>query len=590
MEQSVKKLYRRLFRYSRPYAGRILVAVGASLLVSGSDVTMARLVKPLVDEVLSGKAREMINLVPLFIVGIAFVKGLGRFLQEYFINTAGQMVVQDIRKDLYGHSLSLSMGYYSRSSTGNVMSRILNDVGTLQSASADVLVDGTRESLTLVGLTALAFYTDWRLATLAFLVLPLTVIPMVFLGRKIKKNMRRGQGALGDLTKVLQEALSGIKVIKAFGSENYEKGRFVRENKRFYHFIRKVMKYNSVTSPTIELLSSIGIGAVVWYGIHRIMSGSMTQGELTSFLAAMIMMYTPVKRLIKVNNKIQQAMGGAERVFELLDEVPDINDAVGAVSIGRVRGEVHFAHVDFAYENEPVLQDFNLRIKPGEVVALVGPSGGGKSTVVGLLTRFYDPQQGRVLIDGQDIRMITMDSLRRNIALVDQETFLFNDSIRDNIRYGCPEASNAAVEEAARLAYADEFIRLLPDGYEQCIGDRGVRLSGGQRQRLCIARAILRDAPILLLDEATSALDTESEAVVQQALANLMKNRTTIVIAHRLSTIMHADKIVVLEKGRICEEGTHEELLSANGVYRRLFEMQFVSRSQAGNAVDSDVR
>jgi ATP-binding cassette, subfamily B, bacterial MsbA len=579
VEQSIHSLYRRLFRYSRPYVGRILVAVAASLLVSGSDVTMARLVKPLVDEVLSGKTREMVNLVPLFIVGIAFVKGLGRFLQEYFIKTAGQMVVQDIRKDLYGHSLSLSMGYYSRSSTGNVMSRILNDVGTLQSASADVLVDGTRESLTLVGLTALAFYTDWRLATLAFLVLPLTVIPMVFLGRKIKQNMRRGQGALGDLTKVLQEALSGIKVIKAFGSENYEEGRFVRENKRFYHFIRKVMKYDSITSPTIELLSSIGIGAVMWYGIQRIMSGAMTQGELTSFLAAMVMMYTPVKRLIKVNNKIQQAMGGAERVFELLDEVPDINDAVGAVSIGRARGEVQFAHVGFAYENEPVLQDFNLRIKPGEVVALVGPSGGGKSTVVGLLTRFYDPQQGRILIDGQDIRMVTMDSLRRNIALVDQETYLFNDSIRDNIRYGCPDASNAAVEEAARLAYADEFIRLLPDGYDQHIGDRGVRLSGGQRQRLCIARAILRDAPILLLDEATSALDTESEAVVQQALANLMKNRTTIVIAHRLSTVMHADKIVVLEKGRICEKGSHQQLLAVDGVYRRLYEMQFASRS-----------
>ena len=579
MEQSIRSLYRRLFRYSRPYVGRILVAVAASLLVSGADVTMARLVKPLVDEVLSGKSRDLVNLVPIFIVGIAFVKGLGRFVQEYFIKTAGQMVVQDIRKDLYGHSLSLSMGYYSRSSTGNVMSRILNDVGTLQSASADVLVDGTRESLTLVGLTALAFYTDWRLATLAFLVLPLTVIPMVFLGRKIKQNMRRGQGALGDLTKVLQEALSGIKVIKAFGSENYEEGRFVRENKRFYHFIRKVMKYDSVTSPTIELLSSIGIGAVMWYGIHRIMIGTMTQGELTSFLAAMVMMYTPVKRLIKVNNRIQQAMGGAERVFELLDEVPDINDAVGAVSIGRARGEVQFAHVGFAYANEPVLQDFNLRIKPGEVVALVGPSGGGKSTVVGLLTRFYDPQQGRILIDGQDIRMVTMESLRRNIALVDQETYLFNDSIRDNIRYGSPNAPDAAVEEAARLAYADEFIRLLPDGYDQHIGDRGVRLSGGQRQRLCIARAILRDAPILLLDEATSALDTESEAVVQQALANLMKNRTTIVIAHRLSTVMHADKIVVLEKGRICEEGSHQQLLAVDGVYRRLYEMQFASRS-----------
>jgi len=579
VEQSIRSLYRRLFRYSRPYVGRILVAVAASLLVSGADVTMARLVKPLVDEVLSGKSRDLVNLVPIFIVGIAFVKGLGRFVQEYFIKTAGQMVVQDIRKDLYGHSLSLSMGYYSRSSTGNVMSRILNDVGTLQSASADVLVDGTRESLTLVGLTALAFYTDWRLATLAFLVLPLTVIPMVFLGRKIKQNMRRGQGALGDLTKVLQEALSGIKVIKAFGSENYEEGRFVRENKRFYHFIRKVMKYDSVTSPTIELLSSIGIGAVMWYGIHRIMIGTMTQGELTSFLAAMVMMYTPVKRLIKVNNRIQQAMGGAERVFELLDEVPDINDAVGAVSIGRARGEVQFAHVGFAYANEPVLQDFNLRIKPGEVVALVGPSGGGKSTVVGLLTRFYDPQQGRILIDGQDIRMVTMESLRRNIALVDQETYLFNDSIRDNIRYGSPNAPDAAVEEAARLAYADEFIRLLPDGYDQHIGDRGVRLSGGQRQRLCIARAILRDAPILLLDEATSALDTESEAVVQQALANLMKNRTTIVIAHRLSTVMHADKIVVLEKGRICEEGSHQQLLAVDGVYRRLYEMQFASRS-----------
>ncbi len=578
MKQSNHSLYLRLFRYSRPYVGRILAAVAASLLVAGSDVTMVRLVKPLVDNILVGGSRGLANLVPLLIIGLALVKGIGRFFQEYYIRTAGQLVVQDIRKDLYGHSLSLSMRFFSRSSVGNVMSKVLNDVGLLQTASADVLVYGARESLTLAGLIALVFYTDWKLATLAFLVLPLIVFPMAFLGKKIKQNSGRGQRAMGELTKVLQEALAGIKVIKAFGSEEYERERFVKENRKFYHFIRKVIKYDSASSPTVELVSYIGIGGVMWYGIQRVLAGSMTQGEFTSFLAAMLMMYAPVKRLTRVNNKIKQAMGSAERVFELLDEVPDIKVVPSAVSIGRARGEVQFCKVDFAYDNETVLQDFNLRINPGEVVALVGPSGGGKSTVVGLLTRFYDPQGGRILIDGQDIRMITMDSLRRNIALVDQETYLFNDSIRDNIRYGCPGASDAAVEEVARLAYADEFIRLLPDGFDQHIGDRGVRLSGGQRQRICIARAILRDAPILLLDEATSALDTESEAVVQQALSNLMKNRTTIVIAHRLSTVMHADKIVVLVKGRICEEGTHQQLLALDGVYRRLYEMQFSER------------
>jgi subfamily B ATP-binding cassette protein MsbA len=287
------------------------------------------------------------------------------------------------------------------------------------------------------------------------------------------------------------------------------------------------------------------------------------------------MMYTPVKRLIKVNNNVQRSLGAAERVFEVLDEIPDIKDLPGAAHLPRVRGTVEFRQVSFAYDDEPVLSDISLRASPGEVVALVGPSGAGKSTLVGLITRFYDPQTGVILVDGEDIRQVTLESLKKNIALVDQETFLFNDTIRNNIRYGRREASDAEVEKAAALAYADEFIRQLPDGYESNIGDRGVRLSGGQRQRICIARAILRDAPILILDEATSALDTESEAMVQRALANLMQNRTTFVIAHRLSTIMHADQIVVLEDGRVIDAGTHHELLGRSGLYRKLYDMQF---------------
>ncbi|MCD4688562.1 MAG: ABC transporter ATP-binding protein/permease, partial [Desulfuromonadaceae bacterium] len=321
--------------------------------------------------------------------------------------------------------------------------------------------------------------------------------------------------------------------------------------------------------------SSFGVAAVCWYGIHRVLSGAMTQGELFSFIAAILMMYTPVKRLTKVSNNIQRAVGAAERVFEVLDVVPEICDAPQAVDLGKVSGEVFFDGVDFAYDKELVIRALSLKIAPGEVVALVGPSGGGKSTVVGMLSRFYDPQQGAIYIDGQDIRQVTLASLKRNIALVDQETFLFNDSIRNNIRYGRPEATDAEVIEAARQAYADDFIRELPGDYENTIGDRGARLSGGQRQRICIARAILRDAPILLLDEATSALDAESEAMVQKALGNLMKNRTTIVVAHRLSTIMHADKIVVLERGTIQEVGRHASLLKGNGLYRKLYEMQF---------------
>ncbi|MEZ4485544.1 MAG: ABC transporter ATP-binding protein, partial [Syntrophotaleaceae bacterium] len=390
MITNAKSLYARLFRYSRPYLGRVLLALAASVLAAGPDIAMAKLVKPFVDNILVAGNWGLINLVPVFIIGLAVIKGAGRYVQGYFIKTAGQMVVQDIRNDLYRHSLSLSMGYFSRSSTGNVMSRILNDVGALQRSAADVLVEGVQESVLLIGLIVTVFQADWKLACIAFVVLPLAVIPASFLGRRIKENTRRGQKTIGNLTRLLQEALSGIKVIKAFGTEKHEQERFEAENLRFYHFIRKVLKYDSAAAPAIEILSAVGAGTVLWYGLHRVQSGSMTQGGLTSFLAAMMMMYTPVKRLTKVSNTIQRSLGAAERVFELMDEVPEIADAPTAKVMPRVKGQLVFDQVGFAYEEEPVLTDFSLEVNPGEVVALVGPSGGGKSTLIGLLSRFYD--------------------------------------------------------------------------------------------------------------------------------------------------------------------------------------------------------
>jgi len=572
------QVYRRLLNYSRPYVRRIVLAMIASLGVAGTDVAIAKLVQPLVDYVLAAENMTLVNLVPVVVIGLALIKGVSRYIQEYFMKTAGQMVVQDLRNNLYRHSIDMSMRYYSKNSVGSLVSRILNDVNMLQKSAADELVTVVREGLTLIGLVGLLFYNDWRLAIVAFVVLPVAVIPASQIGRRIKKYVRKSLTNMSTLTGILQEAFSGIKVVKAFGTEASEKDKFKRENWNFYLRMRKVIRYDSATAPIMEVLASFGAAGVLWYGIQRVMEGAITQGELLSFIAAMGMMYGPMKRLIKTNNVIQKAVGAAERVFEMLDLQPDLTDREDAIDLPRCRGHVVFDKVDFAYDDEPVLRGFSADVPPGKMIAVVGASGAGKSTLIGLLARFYDPVAGQILIDGYDIASVTQSSLKNQIALVDQETFLFHDTLYNNIRYSNVNATDAEVEKAAQLAYADEFIREMPQGYETVIGDRGVRLSGGQRQRICIARAILRDAPILLLDEATSALDTESETVVQKALANLMKERTTFVIAHRLSTIMHADEILVLSEGVLVEQGRHDELLAAGGVYRRLHDMQFKDR------------
>jgi ATP-binding cassette, subfamily B, bacterial MsbA len=569
------KSFRRLIEYCRPYWWRILLAAIASVGVGSLDGALAYLVEPVLKKIFSGKDIRIFVLLPLGIIGLYVLRGVCRFANDYFIRTAGQLAVQDVRNNIYQKNMRLSIGFFSRQPTGALMSRIMNDVTMMQEGVANIITGLFRDGLSVVSLLSIIFYRNWQLAIISFLVIPASVYPAQVIGKKIKNIARKGQGKMGDITAILQETFSGIKVIKAFGLEQREIDKFKRTNREMYEFTRKNIKYEAISSPLMELITSLGIAAVVWVGGSAVMKGTMTAPEFFSFITAMVLVFNPVKRLINSYNTLQRSLGSAERVFEIIDEVPDITDAPGAVELGRCSGEVEFRGVSFRYDDDYVLRKVNLKAHKGEVLALVGPSGGGKTTLVSLISRFYDPAEGAILVDGHDIRSLTLKSLMAQIALVDQETILFNDTIANNIRYGMTKASDDEVQRAAQAAFAHDFIAELPEGYLTNIGDRGVRLSGGQRQRICIARAILKDAPILILDEATSALDTESEQMVQAALNNLMANRTTFVIAHRLSTITHADRILVLEKGEIAETGSHEHLMDLGGIYSRLHGLQF---------------
>jgi len=568
-------VFKRLISYSKPYWWRILIAALASIGVGAMDGAFAYLVEPLLKKIFTENKLYVLAMLPFGVVLLFVFRGTCRFLNDYFVKTAGQLAIQKIRNDVYERCMGLSLGFFKGQPTGVLMSKTLNDVNTMQDGVANMITGFFRDGFSAISLLCVIFYRNWQLAIISFLVIPAMVYPAQLVGRKIKQLSKKGQESMGGLTSVLQETFSGIKVIKAFGLESREIEKFRMRNLEFYGFVRKSIKYDAFSAPLMETITSLGVAAVIWIGGNSVISGKMTSTEFFSFITAMALVYSPVKKLINSYNQLQRSMGAAERVFELIDQESEIVESATPHPLQRARGEVSFANVSFSYDDEPVLQEISLEARKGEIIALVGPSGGGKTTLVSLISRFYDVQGGAVMIDGIDVRNIGLQDLMRQIALVDQETILFNDTIANNIRYGKTDASAAEVEAAAAAAYAHDFILEMPDGYQTNIGDRGVRLSGGQRQRLCIARAILKDAPILILDEATSALDTESEQMVQSALDNLMANRTTFVIAHRLSTVLHANRIVVLEGGRVVESGTHAELLASDGLYCKLHSMQF---------------
>jgi subfamily B ATP-binding cassette protein MsbA len=567
----------RIVSYLRNYRLRLLGAFLCSAGVALLQAVNAWLVKPVLDDIFIGRNQELLMILPLIILGVAILKASFSYGQSYLMGYVGQWLVADVRQQLFIHIVRLPIRFHDANTSGRLMARVISDVNEMSNAIPSVLKDIFQQGLTFVALIGVAFYQNWKMATVVLVVLPLSGYVLIRFGKRIRKLSKKGQESIGSMASVLKEAFTGIKVVKAYGQEEKEGRRFFLMNKAFRKAQVKSSQTSAMSSPILEVIAVCGIAFIIWYGGGLVIAGEMKPGEFFSFLTAMFMAYAPIRKMSGANASVQRALAGAQRVFSVLDLDSELSKDEGKRTLPPIKHKLEFSNVSFTYEGakSSSLDNVNLTVPVGEVVALVGASGSGKTTLVSLVPRFYRPTQGTVTIDGMDIRSVDRSSLRRQIGIVSQETVLFDDLIRNNIAYGRPDATEEQIIEAARAAYAWEFIERLPNRLDTFVGENGLKLSGGQRQRLAIARAILRDPPILILDEATSALDSESEKLVQQALANLMKARTTLVIAHRLSTVQHADRLVVMNRGRIEEIGTHAELLQKGGLYTRLYQTQF---------------
>ncbi|PIE56583.1 MAG: lipid A export permease/ATP-binding protein MsbA [Desulfobulbus propionicus] len=571
-----KELLVRLNLVLHPYKNRLFIAMVAMVVVAGFNATQAYMVKPLLDEIFYNKDTTLLHILPLLLLAVFFVKGVFYFVYSFLLEWVGQSVIRDMRVAIYNHLNGLPLSFFQKTPTGEMVSRVINDVGLLQGAVTHALIHILRDFFTVLGLLAVIFYMDWRLATVSLLFIPMAAGPIVIFGKKFRRISTTYQTRVAEATSMLHETIAGVRIVKAFCMEAYEKSRFASKMQGIMDVLMWETRFRCLSHPLVELLGGIGIALIIWFGGTQVLKGNSTPGAFMSFLTALIMLYEPIKGVSKINSTIQSGMAAATRIFSLLDVAPDIRESPDAVALPPFSQAIEFEEVSFAYEpGQDVLKRVCLRVEHGEVLALVGSSGGGKTTLTNLIPRFYDISSGRLAIDGHDVRTVNIHSLRQQIALVTQQTILFNDTVRNNIAYGREDCPMDEIIDAARAAHALEFIEELPQGFDTIIGESGTRLSGGQQQRLSIARAILKDTPILILDEATSSLDTESEREVQRALENLMANRTTIVIAHRLSTIKNADRIVVLKAGELVEEGTHERLLAADGEYATLYRIQY---------------
>jgi subfamily B ATP-binding cassette protein MsbA len=575
-------LFRRLFTYTRPYRGRLLLSWVATAGYAASGAFLAYLVKPIFDEALFKGVN--VGRLSLAILLLYVTKGVSSYFSTTLVADAGQHAVTDLRNALYEHLLRQSFSFLGRSTTGSLMSHITTDVEKIQAAVSELAGDLLKEGLTILGLLAVLFYMDWRLALLSLFGMPLAFHPLVRLGQRLRGSNETSLRRWRDISEILQETISGFRVVKAFGMEGFEIRRFRRAASRLLNVNMRITRTTAVLPPLMEAVGGLALIGALFYGSYSIRDGHITTGAFVAFLTALFAMYTPIKRLSRVNATLQAALAAGSRVFEVLDRRDEVPQVDGAVVLPRMRGEIEYRSVGFRYADGhgAILRNVSFTARPGEVVAIVGTSGAGKTTLVNLLPRFYDVSEGAVLIDGIDVRGATLASLRSQIGLVTQDTVLFNETVRANIAYGLEEVDEARVESAARAAFAHDFILDMPRRYDTVIGERGSRLSGGQKQRIAIARAILKNPPILILDEATSSLDAESERLVQSALANLMRGRTTLVIAHRLATVRDADRIVVLDGGEVREVGCHDELMKrGGGLYSRLHDLQFASEGQA---------